>query len=95
MTYAVPAVSKLDMFASLPVASKIGLELLDKSSGSPAGNMNTRGRMTAWVAAWTKLVVLSERDEAEITFRTMVLACTDTHGGEKVRLVVDNFFDEN
>jgi hypothetical protein len=35
----IPAVSKLDMFASLSVASKIGSDLLDKSSGSPAGNM--------------------------------------------------------
>jgi hypothetical protein len=52
--------------------------------------------MTTWVAAWTKLKVLWERDEAERTFRTRALACTsDAHGGEKVRLVVVNFFGEN
>jgi hypothetical protein len=30
--------------------------------------------MTVLVAAWTKLVVLCERDEAESTFRTTALA---------------------
>jgi hypothetical protein len=51
--------------------------------------------MTAWVAAWTKLAVLRERDEAESTFRTTALACIDAHGGEKVRSVVVNFFGED